>query len=35
MNWAQEVREVIEERLRQLEAEENFKVVLQELDKAK
>lgn len=35
VNWAQEIREAIEERLKQLEAEENFKVVLQELDKAK
>jgi uncharacterized protein YhaN len=35
VNWAQEIREAIEERLKQLEAEENFKVVLQELENAK
>jgi len=34
VNWAQEIREAIEEKLKQLEAEENFKAVLQKLEKA-
>ena len=34
VNWAEEVRRFIESRLRELEAEENFEMILGELKKA-
>jgi len=34
VNWAEELRRYVEERLRQLEAEENFREILGELEKA-
>jgi hypothetical protein len=34
VNWAEEIRKFIEEKVRELEAEENFKRVLNELEKA-
>jgi hypothetical protein len=34
VNWAEEIRKTIEERIRELEAEENFERVLRELEKA-
>ena len=34
VNWAEEIRKFIEEKVRELEAEENFKRILNELKKA-
>jgi chaperonin cofactor prefoldin len=34
VNWAEEIRKVIEERIKELEAEENFERILRELEKA-
>uniref|UniRef100_A0A7J3Z7W0 CopG family transcriptional regulator n=1 Tax=Ignisphaera aggregans TaxID=334771 RepID=A0A7J3Z7W0_9CREN len=34
VNWAEEVRRFIEERVRELEAEENFREVLSKLERA-
>ncbi len=33
VNWAEELRRFVEERIRQLEAEENLKAVIEELEK--
>jgi len=33
VNWAEEVRRFIEEKIRVLEAEENFRVILDELER--
>ena len=33
VNWAEEIRKFIEEKVRELEAEENFKRILNELEK--
>jgi hypothetical protein len=33
VNWAEEIRKFIEEKVRELEAEENFKRILNELKK--
>jgi len=34
VNWAEEIRKFIEEKVRELKAEENFKRILNELKKA-
>ena len=35
INWAEEVRKFIEDMIRRLEAEENFKVILNKLENAR
>lgn len=35
VNWADELRKFVEEKIKQLEAEENFEMILKELEKSK